>query len=195
MIPKNIADLRKDIIIKTDLRGFPLELHSTWGLFSPKEVDEGSRMLIEELQLAPTDTSLDIGSGYGPIGLTMAKMSPQGSVHMVDKDFVAVEFAQKNAQINGLSNCNIYLSNAFSKVPENTQFDVIVSNLPAKVGNELLYLIMSDAKAHLRPGGKLYVVVIAGLKDYIKRNFKEIFGNYKRLAIGKTYMVAVAEKE
>lgn len=195
MIPKNIADLRKDIIIKTDLRGFPLELHSTWGLFSPKEVDEGSQMLIDELQLAPTDTSLDIGCGYGPIGLTMAKMSPQGTVHMVDKDFVAVEFAQKNAQINNLTNCQIYLSNGLSHVPPNTQFDVIVSNLPAKVGNELLYTILSDAKTHLKPGGKLYVVVIAGLKDYIKRNFREIFGNYKRLKTGKTYMVAVAMKE
>lgn len=70
-----------------------------------------------------------------------------------------------------------------------------MSNLPAKVGNELLFLILNDAKKHLKKGGKFYVVVIAGLKDYIKRNFKEVFGNYEKLKQGKTYMVAVAVKE
>ena len=194
MISKDIQILRKDIVFETNLRGHDFVFHSTWGLFSPTEVDEGSRMLIDHLEIQPTDAVLEVGCGYGPIGLTIAKMSPQGSVHMLDKDFVAVDFAKKNAHINRIQNCEIYLSNGFSNVPD-MEFDTIVSNLPAKVGNEMLYLIMNDAKKHLKKGGKFYVVVIAGLKEYIKRNFNEVFGNYEKLKQGKTYMVAVAVKE
>src|SRR3989338_4452606 len=194
MIPKDIGKLRKDIIFEDNLRGHNFVFHSTWGLFSPTEIDEGSLMLINHVDIKPTDNTLEMGCGYGPIGLAIAKMSQQGKVHMLDKDFVAIDFAKKNAQINGIQNCEIYLSNAFSKVP-NMEFDNVVSNLPAKVGNELLYLIMTDAKKHMKKGGKFYVVVIAGLKDYIKRNFREVFGNYEKLKQGKTYMVAVAVKE
>ena len=186
--------MREDIIFEDGLGGHNFVFHSTWGLFSPTEIDEGSSMLINEVHVKPTDLTLEMGCGYGPIGLAIAKMSPQGKVHMVDKDFVAVDFTKKNAQINSIQNCDIYLSNAFSNVPD-IKFDNIVSNLPAKVGNELLYLMLNDAKKHLKKGGKLYVVVIAGLKDYIKRNFKEVFGNYEKLKQGKTYMVAVAVKE
>ena len=82
----------------------------------------------------------------------------------------------------------------FSDVPD-IKFDTIVSNLPAKVGNELLYLTLTDAKAHLKKDGKFYVVVIAGLKDYIKRNFKDVFGNYEKLKQRNNYLVAVAVKE
>ena len=194
MTPKDINSLRKDIIFEANLRGHNFVFHSTWGLFSPTEIDEGSLMLINQVDIKPTDYTLEMGCGYGPIGLAIAKMSPQGKVHMLDKDFVAVDFTKKNAQINGIQNCDVYLSNGFSCVP-NVEFDNVVSNLPAKVGNELLYLIMTDAKKHLKKGGKFYVVVIAGLKEYIKRNFKEVFGNYKKLKQGKTYMVAVAVKE
>lgn len=193
MIPKDIRSLRNDIIFKADLRGHNFVFHSTWGLFSPTEIDDGSLMLINQVEIKPTDYTLEVGCGYGPIGLTIAKMSPQGRVHMLDKDFVAVDFTKKNAQINGIQNCDIYLSNAFSNVPD-IEFDNIVSNLPAKVGNELLFLILNDAKKHLKKGGKFYVVVIAGLKDYIKRNFKEVFGDYEKLKQGKTYVVAVAVK-
>ena len=194
MIKKDIRSLRKDIIFEAKLKGHNFVFHSTWGLFSPKEIDKGSLMLINQVDIKPTDLTLEMGCGYGPIGLAIAKMSPQGKVHMLDKDFVAVDFANKNAQLNGIQNCDIYLSNAFSNVPA-IEFDNIVSNLPAKVGKELLFLILNDAKNHLKKGGKFYVVVIAGLKDYIKRNFKEVFGNYEKLKQGKTYMVAVAIKE
>ncbi len=191
---KYIHGLRKDIVFEANLKGSKFVFNSTWGLFSPKEIDKGSLMLIDHVCIEPTDHTLEVGCGYGPIGLAIARMSPQGVVHMLDKDFVAVDYARKNAQANGISNCDIYLSNAFSNVPD-MEFDNIVSNLPAKVGKEMLYLILNDAKSHLKTGGKFYVVVIAGLKEYIKRNFNEVFGNYTKLKQGNKYMVAVATKE
>ena len=127
--------------------------HSTWGLFSPRDVDAGSRLLIEYMQINETDICLDLGCGYGPIGLTMAKLAVQGKIYMIDRDFIAVEYARKNAEFNGLTNCEVFLSNAFSHVADDVKFDVIASNLPAHVGKELLYVILSDAKKHLKKNG------------------------------------------
>jgi len=194
MKEKNLAVLRQDIQFDTILRGHQFSFTTTWGLFNPRDVDEGSRLLIGHIEVSnPASDILDIGCGYGAIGIALAHLAPQGTVDMVDKDFVAVEYAARNAQVNGTS-AKAFLSNGLSAVPQNKKYDMIVSNLPAKVGNELLYIMMNDAKDHLHKGGRLYVVVISGLKDYIKRNFKEVFGNYKKVKQSKTYSVFYAEK-
>lgn len=192
---ENIDKLREDLLFSENLRGCDFNFRTTWGLFNPKRIDSGSRLLIDYVEAAPDANCLDIGCGYGPIGLALAKMCPEGQIHMVDKDFVAVEYAQKNAAQNGLKNCQIYLSNGLSHVPEDLRFDRVVSNLPAKVGNELLSLFLHDARARLQPGGRLYVVTIAGLKNYIKRNFREIFGNFDKVKQRGTYLVSMAVKE
>ncbi len=70
---ETLDKLRRDIVIDADLAGEQLELHSTWGLFSPREIDEGTRLLVERLQIGPADDCLDLGCGYGPIGLFMAR--------------------------------------------------------------------------------------------------------------------------
>jgi len=186
--------LKEDIVFRAILRGFPLELHSTWGLFSPRAVDVGTHMLVQSLTLRPPQLMLDLGCGYGAIGLSMAKSCPDGEVHMVDKDFVALAYAAKNAQINHLDNCRIYPSNGFSAVPV-TGFDTIAANLPANVGRELLTILLHDARQHLNPGGQLWVVTIAGLRQFIRRNFEEVFGNYEKVRQGKTYTVALARKD
>jgi len=138
---------------------------------------------------------LDLGSGYGPLGITLAKLAPAGQVHLVDKDFIAVEFSAKNAEVNRLTNVKSYLSNGFSAVPKAQKFDLIVSNVPAKIGTELLTIFLSDAHAHLNPGGRLYIVTVSGLKEYMKRHLTLIFGNYDKLKQSKTYTAAVAQKQ
>ena len=70
-----------------------------------------------------------------------------------------------------------------------------VTNIPAKVGNELLSLFLIDAWKHLEPGGHFYVVTITGIRKYIERSFKEVFGNYKKIKQGKTYTVAMTIKQ
>lgn len=180
-----------DNLIKTKLRGHSLKFHTTWGLFSPKQIDNGTKLLLESIKIPNNADILDIGCGYGPIGISLAKDA--NSVHMVDKDFVAIEYTEKNISINGLDNCQTYLSNGLSKVPSDMKFNLIVSNIPAKVGKDLLLKILHDSKSHLKKGGKLYIVTIASLKEFMKRNLKEIFGNYKKLKHGKGYTAAMAE--
>ncbi|MEW8323452.1 MAG: methyltransferase [Candidatus Thiodiazotropha taylori] len=186
--------LRKDIVFSADLAGEKLIFHSTWGIFSPKEIDVGTQLLVNLLEIEPGDSCLDLGCGYGPIGLYMARRAYQGETLLVDKDFMAVDYANANARRNNLTNAKAILSNAFDQIDSQLEFDVIASNIPAKVGKEMLSLILNDAYSRLKPGGKLYVVTINGLRQYMKRNLTDVFSDYKKLKQGKTYTVALARK-
>ena len=147
------------------------------------------------LEINPDEIALDIGCGYGPSGLAIAANAPQGSVHMVDKDFVAVDFANKNAKLNGLKNAKAYLSNGLSAVPKDIQFTTVVSNIPAKVGKEMLSILLHDTHQQLVPGGQFVVVTINGLRQYMKRNFMEVFGNYEKVKQGKDYTISRCIKQ
>jgi 16S rRNA G1207 methylase RsmC len=186
--------LREPLSFSTELRGYPLKFHSTWGLFSPREVDEGSRLLLDYVEVAPNASCFDLGCGYGVLGITLAKMAAQGQVLMADKDFVAVDYANQNAKLNQAANAKAILSNGLEQLSDE-KFDVIVSNIPAKVGNEMLTLFLYDALEHLNPGGRFYVVTINGLRQFMKRNFNDVFGNYTKHKQGKNYTVASAVKE
>ncbi len=193
MEQKNWKELKKDIHFSARLRGMDFVFSSTWGLFCPREIDEGSAMLLETLEVSPQANSLDLGCGYGAIGIPLAKLTPQGHVLMVDTNVVAIEYTKKNIVANQLKNADALLSNGFSHVPDTT-FDLIVSNIPAKVGNELLTIFLHDAKEHLAIGGSFTIVTIAGLREYMKRQLTEVFGNYKKVKQGKTYTVASARR-
>lgn len=191
---QNIEQYRKDMLIKTELCGLPMQFSTTWGLFSPKAIDDGSKLMLDYIQVNKDDNCLDIGCGYGPLGLSIAKLASDGQTTLIDKDFVAINYTKKNIKRNQLTNCETFLSNGFDQVSA-TQFTLIVSNIPAKVGNELLSLFLIDAFNHLETNGRFYVVTINGIRKYIARSFKEVFGNYKKVKQGKTYTIAMAVKE
>ncbi len=190
----NINKLREDIVFEQELAGHNLQFHTTWGLFSPREIDEGSRLMMRYIEVDQESDIIDIGCGYGPIGIALAKQAPEGKTLMVDKDFVAVDYARKNIELNGITNAEAILSNGFAQVGKR-EFDRVVSNIPAKVGKELLWLLLNDAKQHLRDQGQIYVVTINGLRQFMARNLKQVFGNYKKLKQGAHYTVAMAFKE
>ncbi len=190
---KWLASLRDDIVFQETLLGQLVTLHATWGLFSPREVDEGTRLLLRYLDVGEGDDCLDLGCGYGPIGIAMAKAAPRGTTLLVDKDFVAIEYARKNIAVNGLGNCEAMLSNGFREIGDR-RFDLIASNVPAKVGKELLQLLLHDARAHLKPGGRMTVVTINGLRRFMEKHVRDVFGNYEKCKQGSHYTVASARK-
>ncbi|MEM7376324.1 MAG: methyltransferase [Pseudomonadota bacterium] len=192
-LPPELSHLRRDLRLEVELCGHALRFDTTWGLFSPKAIDEGSRLLLDHMEISRTDTCLDLGCGYGPLGLCMAKQAPAGRSVLLDKDFVAVDYARRNASLNGIDNVEVLLSNGFSAVGDG-RFDVIASNLPAKVGNELFYLYFYDALDRMPVGGRFYVVEINGLRHFVSRAFGEVFGNHKKVKQGRTYTVAMAER-
>jgi len=192
---QDIPKLKKDLSIQTTLLGHDLTLKTRWGVFSPRAIDEGTLLLMKYLDINECDKCLDLGCGYGPIGLSVAKSCPQGEVHMVDKDFVAVELSNNNAKLNHIDNAKAYLSDAFLSVNKDNYFDQIISNVPAKVGREQLSIILYDAYDALKPGGKITFVTINGLRHFIKDNFKSVFGNYKKLKQGQKYTISQAIKK
>ena len=191
----DIEQLRRDIVFTAKLRGRAFTFHSRWGLFSPRAVDAGTRLLIDRIEVAEADDCLDLGCGYGALGLAMGGLAPGGQTHLVDKDFVAVEYARKNAQLNGLDNCQALLSDGFSALPPAQRFDVIASNLPAKAGNEAYYILFADAHDHLVEGGRLYVVTLSAQRRFIERTVRELFGNYEKVKQGRSHTVSLAVRE
>ena len=190
----NLNELRKDLVIHDEPLGHPMTFHTTWGLFSPKAIDAGTHLLLKHLEVKPDERAIDLGCGYGPLGLAIARSAPQGHCTLVDKDFVAVDYTRKNAALNGIDNVEVLLSNGLDQVPGDRTFTLAVTNLPAKTGKEHYYLFFNDIKDRLEPGGRFYVVVITGLRQFIARSFKEVFGNHRKIKQGKSYTVAMAEK-
>ncbi len=179
----------QDLKINSTARHHSLSFYTTWGLFSPRAIDEGSQLLLDYLDIETDDNCLDLGCGYGVLGLCMARSAPSGHTLLVDKDFVAVEYSEKNRQFNKIDNASCLLSNGFNQIPKQ-QFDLIVSNIPAKVGKEMLYIYLFDALEYLKPGGSFYIVTITGLRQFFKRGFHEVFGHYEKIKQGRTYTVA-----
>lgn len=171
-----------------------LRIQPAWGLFSPREIDAGTRLLLRFLEPESADDCLDLGCGYGPIGLYMATLAHDGQTLMVDRDFVAVEAAQANAIANGLTNAEAMLSDGFSAL-EGRSFDTIATNLPAKVGREMLGFFIEDAHQHLRPNGELWVVIINGLRPLVKREMMRVFDNAKKIKQGPRHSVLRCVRE
>ena len=192
---KDIAKLKDDLVFEDEIFGSKLKFNTRWGVFSPRAIDDGTKLLMKNFSADIDDVCLDLGCGYGPIGLSIAKHCSKGEIHMVDKDFVAVDLANFNAKINNIINAKAYLSDAFLQVPSNVKFDQIVSNIPAKVGREQLSIILFDALDAMKPGGTITVVTINGLKDFIKSNFKSVFGNYKKIKQGQKYVISQVVKQ
>ncbi len=195
MDKQQLDNYRQDIGFSATLAGQTLHYKTTWGIFSPREIDAGTHLLMKYMQINPDDDCFDLGCGYGPIGLTMAKLAPQGQTLLVDKDFMAVDYANKNARLNQVDNATAMLSNGFQHVGHDLKFNLVASNVPAKVGKEMMSLMLYDAYQHLKTDGRLYLVTINGLRQYMKRNLKEVFGNYKKIKQGKTYTVHLSTKQ
>jgi 16S rRNA G1207 methylase RsmC len=191
--PLDLERLRQDIVFSDTLLGHRLTFHTTWGLFSPRAIDEGTRLLLDHLEVRPDERAIDLGCGYGPLGLAIARSAPQGSCLLVDKDFVAVEYANANARRNAVGNARAILSDGLKHVPEQ-RFTLAVSNLPAKTSKEHYYLFFNDIYQRLEPGGRFYVVVISGLRQFIARAFEEVFGNHHKVKQGRQYTVAMAQR-
>ena len=159
----------------------------------PREIDPGTRLLLDQVRPGVADRCLDLGCGYGPIGLCLAARAPAGSVMLVDRDFVAVDYARANARRNGLDQVEARLSNGFDQL-EGMRFDLVASNLPAKVGREMLRILIEDAHAHLEPGGRFVCVIISGLRTAVGRDLASVFGSCVKLKQGARHTVLEARR-
>jgi 16S rRNA (guanine1207-N2)-methyltransferase len=141
------------------LRGEKFHFQTDSGVFSKGDIDFGSRLLIETYTNSSIDGPvLDVGCGYGPIGMAIAKAFPQREVHMVDVNTRAIELAKKNAEKNSVHNVKIYESDGLSTV-EVKDFSAILTNPPIRAGKETIFRFYEEAYDKLKQGGSLWVVI------------------------------------
>lgn len=160
------------------------------GVFSKKGLDFGTRTLLESLPEDLKGDILDFGCGYGPIGIYLKK-SYDCEVDMLDINERSVSLAKKNADLNN-AKVNIFLSDIYSNV--NKKYDYIVTNPPIRVGKQILYKILFDAKDYLKENGKIYLVIN---KDQgAKSLMKDLANSYKVSLVNKNkgFFIICVEK-
>lgn len=141
-----------------ELRGFKLTFTTDAGVFSKAGVDYGSQVLIRAMEFAENATVLDVGCGYGPIGITAAKLAPQGHVTMIDVNERAVELSKLNAAQNGVHNVTVLQSDLYEAVKDET-FDCIISNPPIRAGKSVVHQVFEEGYQLLRSGGSMWIVI------------------------------------
>lgn len=159
------------------LRGMTFRFVTDAGVFSRDRVDFGSLLLIEAMRIGAADTVLDLGCGYGPIGMVAARLAPEGFIYMVDVNERAVELARRNLAANGIANAEVRVGDGLAAVP-GIAFDVILTNPPIRAGKATVYRLLEEARAALKPGGSLWVVIQTKQgAPSMKRKLAELFGN------------------
>jgi 16S rRNA G1207 methylase RsmC len=134
-----------------------LELKADRGVFGSRGVDLGTLVLLREAPPPPSEGEiLDLGSGYGPIAIALARQAPRARVWAVDVNERAIELTKANAE--GAAVANVTAS-APDEVPDDVRFDAIYSNPPVRVGKAALHELLVRWLRRLRPEGRAYLVV------------------------------------
>mgnify|MGYP003310298762 FL=1 len=171
-------DIKSDEkIITVNIKNQKYKFYVDNGVFSKKNLDYGTRTLLESLDLnVISGDVLDFGCGYGPIGIYVAK-NTDSYVDMVDINKRSLNLACKNAILNKVE-VNVFESDIYSNVSK--KYDFIISNPPIRVGKEILYRILFEAYDYLKDGGILYIVINKNqgaksvLKDLSKKYVTEV---------------------
>ena len=131
---------------------------------------------------------LDVGCGYGPIGLSLAKSYENRNIHMVDVNHRALELAKRNAKNNNILNVSIYESYCYEGVKG--KFAAILSNPPIRAGKKVVHGILEEAQHHLVDGGELWVVIQKKQgAPSAKKKMEEVYGNCEVISKDKGYFI------
>ncbi|MCH3904728.1 MAG: class I SAM-dependent methyltransferase [Lactobacillus sp.] len=171
--------------------GVNLNLTTDAGVFSKHRVDYGSIVLIKQASLLtnlPAGNVLDLGCGYGPIGLFAAKHWPERKVDLTDVNERALALAKHNQTANGIKNAHVFASNIYEQIGDT--YALILTNPPIRAGKEVVSKILADAKQHLLPGGQILCVIQKKQGEpSAKRLLTQTFGNCQILKRDKGYYV------
>lgn len=150
-------DLPHEIaVIQYAAKGRKLQFNTDAGVFSRKKVDFGSNLLINFLP-PQEGRVLDLGCGYGPIGISLAALNPGIEVIMADINRRAVALARENIRANGITNAQAIESDGFAKITGS--FSTIVSNPPIRAGKKVIYPLFEQSVEFLEKGGSLWLVI------------------------------------
>ncbi len=180
---------------KTRILGNDIVINSSSGIFSVKEIDFGTRLLIENSKINGKEI-LDLGCGYGIIGIALKKMNPDIDITMIDVNERAVSATKENCLSNKVD-ATVLRSDIFSH-PEikNKMFDTILTNPPFSAGKRLCFQFIEESAKHLNKGG-LFQLVAPHNKggESLKKKMLEVFGNAGEIAKKSGFRVYISIKK
>ena len=157
------------------------------GVFSRDGLDMGTRILLEALP-ALRGRVLDLGCGWGPVGVALGKKYPNAEILMTDVNERAVALAAENCAANGVHNARTRVSDGFADI--NGAFSAIVLNPPIRAGKAVIYGLFDAARAHLTEDGALYIVIRKQQgAESAQRYLQGIYRDVARIARDKGYWV------
>ncbi len=178
------------------LRRYYFEFVTAQGVFSKRRLDRGTRLMIESMLLPENGVLLDMGCGYGPIGIAASVFNPSLHVVMADINLRAVKLARINVKRNHVSNIKVCQGWLYDPV-DGMVFDSILSNPPLAAGfRKVIVPLVKGAYAHLNPGGSVQLVVrksSGGRKIYDLMS--SVFGSVETIARGGGYRVLLSRRE
>jgi 16S rRNA G1207 methylase RsmC len=181
-------------LIKTHLCGRPFEFVTASSVFSKKRVDTGTRLLIESMVLPDHGKVLDVGCGYGAVGIAAAVFHPALKVMMTDVNTRATRLAQENIERNKVSNAEVRYGYLYEPVEDST-FNVVLSNPPVSAGMETVKAIITQAPQVMTAKATLQMVIRSKIGGKtLPALFEGTFGNCTVLARESGYRVLMAEK-
>lgn len=138
-------------------RGRAFRFHTAAGVFARRGVDRGSRLLLETVDPSGAQRILDLGCGYGVLGIVTAARAPQARVVLVDVNPRAVALAKENVTLNRVGNADVRCGDGCAAVAGET-FDLVLFNPPIRAGREVVLRLLREAHGCLAPHGRLYLV-------------------------------------
>lgn len=178
--------------LRVDLLGEKMTFLTDAGVFSKKMVDFGSQLLLKCLDVNKGETVLDVGCGYGPLGLSLVKVYGVQAT-MVDINTRALDLAQRNAEKNN-AKATIFQSNIYARVQG--RFDHVISNPPIRAGKQVVHEIIEKSKDFLEIGGDLTIVIQKKQgAPSAKSKMEDVFGNCEILKKDKGYYILRSVKE
>lgn len=177
-------------MIKANIKGIELTFETSKEVFSPSGIDAGTLAMLSKVDFKKGDKVLDLGCGYGVVGILASKFVGQDKVVMCDISEEAVKLSQKNAITNHAEGIEIRKSNGLDEITE-SEFTMILSNPPYHVDFAVPKNFIENGYKKLAVGGKMYMVTKR--KNWYKNKLNAIFGGVRVYEIDD-YFVFVAEK-
>lgn len=182
-------------ILDLTIKDVSLRMHTDRGVFSKGGLDFGTRVLLEAIHLpSAVKTVIDMGSGYGPISIYLAKTNPDIFVYAYDVNERAVALTRKNIEENKVNNVEAHVSFLFENVK--IKVDAVVTNPPIRAGKQVVFALYEGAYQALNKSGLLYVVIQKkqGAPSSVSK-LKELFGNCEIIERSGGYWILLAKKQ
>lgn len=178
-------------MIEITINSIPLRFETEETVFSPSAVDRGTLAMLRQVRVLPEDFVLDLGCGYGPVGIYAAKIAGEERVVMSDNSEEAVTLSLRNARQNGVPGIPVIQSDGFAQIPQ-SGFTLILSNPPYHTDFSVAKGFIEEGYKRLSYGGRMFMVTKR--REWYKNKLISVFGGVK-ITEDDGYFVFCAEKK